>query len=303
MSKFLNPFVILLISLQATAAWAIGDVRPIAIRGTPPFKAELAVETDYSGKADTGFPTSRTDVSQWVNQVQALYFPEVRGNLHLRTGVVWQRSTFDSEVAEPIPGKLQTVTAVLGMDHRLSSKWDMRLEVRPGLYGDLSDVHGGTFNAPFIGGLSYFANPRLHILGGFMVDPRADLPFFPFVGFRWQYAPNWTLEFVAPKPRVRYQASESLSLYTGAEIRGGTFRVGRDFGTTVGDPRLNDDVLNVREYRVGGGAEWKITPFIILDASAGYMIERRFHYREADVNYYSGGAPYAQVSFRYRFSR
>lgn len=267
-----------------------------------PHKAEVAIESDYSGKADTGFPAARHDVSAWASRIHALYFPEVKSNLHLRVGGAWERWTSDTDAAT-VPSKLQSAYAVLGYDWRISRKWDMRFEIRPGLYGDFSDVHGGTVNAPFIAGVTYFLNPRLHLLSGFMVNPQNDARFFPFVGARWQFADKWTLDFVAPRPRVRYKATDQLSLWTGLEIRGGTFRVARDFGTRSGDFRLNDDRLQIREYRAGGGADWKWTPFVSLEASGGYVIERRLHYQEADVTYYSKGAPYVQVSFRLRLPR
>lgn len=262
--------------------------------------AEITVETDYSGKAATDFPGHRTDVTAWAHSVQAVSYPEIRSNLHGRFGAGWNRLTLDADQPEVLPSKLQSAYAVLGGDWRFSRRWDLRFETRPGLYGDLSDVHSQTVNSPVVVGFSYFASPKWLVLGGFLANPNGDMPFFPFAGFRYQASKALAVEFLAPRPRVVYDLTDRLSIYGGFEFRGGSYRMARDYGTRVGDPRLNNELLSFREYRAAAGAEYDLTRILALDLSAGYVLERRLHYRDANVNQYAHRAPFVQANLKLR---
>ena len=39
------------------------------------------------------------------------------------------------------------------------------------------------------------------------------------------------LSAIPPKPQLQYELSKSVTLYTGAEILGGTYHLNNDFGT------------------------------------------------------------------------
>lgn len=251
-------------------------------------------------KAEVSYAADSVDGTKWAHQVEVLAFPEIARATHARLGGGWTRLTLRESA--PVPGKLQALHAVIGFDRRFAPGWDMRLEVRPGLYGDLSDVHGGTWNAPVVGGLSYFASPKLMWLGGFMVDPRGSR-FFPFIGFRWTFAESWSLEMVAPRPGIRYRVNDRVSLRAGIDFRGGSYRMARDYGTRAGDPRLNNDILEVREFRAGPGIEWTLAPSLVLDLSGGWAFERRYHYQRTNIQYYGKEAPYALATLRYRWLR
>lgn len=288
--------------LMNAAGIGLAEEEAPALEHRRPARAEVSVESDHSGNADTGFSQGRRDVRTWAQRLDALYFPTVRRNLHLRIGGAWHRWRSGTE-ASTVPGTLHEAFAVLGMDWRLSRRWDLRFEVHPGLYGDFSDIHGGTVNVPILSGVSFFASQRLHVLAGFFANPRSGTPVLPFVGARWQIDERWTLDLVAPRPRVRFRVNPDMTLWSGLEVRGGTYRVGRTFGSRSGDARLNGDLLGVREFRAGGGVEWDLGRGWGVEAAGGVVLERRLRYEDADVTYYSKRAPFVTAALHYRWAR
>ena len=120
---------------------------------------------------------------------------------------------------------------------------------------------------------------------------------------RWKFAPQWVLNATLPAPRLEYELSRNMTVYAGAELRGGNYRVDDDF---VGDPvepgNLNNAIVQYVEIRTGAGVAWKLGEACKLTVEAGYVPRREFDYYRADIRYKSdGGAPYGALSFRASF--
>jgi hypothetical protein len=209
-------------------------------------------------------------------------------------GAAWRRFDFSGSRAD-VPESLSSAALKLGYTRKLSPEWQLWAEIDPGLYSDFEDVSSDDFNVPF--GLRAIYAASRDVQWGFALfaDPRGSTPVVGGIGVRWKFAPDWTLLAFLPEPRIEYAVSPELSLYAVANIRGGTFRVAEDFGRRRGRPELDNQDLDFREIGAGVGARWKLSPTVSLNASVGWMIDRRFEFDDRDLLLNGDGAPSFQL--------
>lgn len=210
-------------------------------------------------------------------------------------GLGWRRFDFSGSVAD-VPDSLSSLALKLGYSRTLSPKWSLRAEIDPGVYSDFEDVGSDDVSAPFGMRVIYAASRELQWAFALFVDTRSSVPVIGGVGARWQFAPKWTLLAFLPEPRVEYAAAENLTLFAGAGMRGGTFRVAEDFGRRRGRGQLDNQDIDFRELTVGAGARWKISPTLSAGVSLGWMLDRRFEYEDRDLLLNGDGAPTLQFS-------
>ena len=220
----------------------------------------------------------------------------------LRLGFDWQRFSFALPQRAPLPGTLQSLSAVVGFDFQLFDSWLVRIEAEPGFYSGSGDFAARDFNVPFVLGGSYIASADLQWIVGVSVDVNRSIPVFPGVGVRWKFADQWVLNAVLPRPRLEYAWGRELTLYGGADLRGSTFRVSRDFGDNHGSAKLNGAVVDLTEIRAGVGASWKISSWLQTDLETGVVAYRDFDFHRAHENYESkGAAAYGQFVIDVKF--
>ncbi len=203
---------------------------------------------------------------------------------------------FDVPGAAPIPGSLHETSVRLGGLWRRNEKWTFQGMLSPGLYSDLKDIDGGDFNVPGLFLAFWQVHDRLQLIAGAGVNARRDLPVIPALGARWRFADDWTLLAVFPTPRIEYAATESLTLFAGAELVRSAYRVAEDFGNRFGRPDLNDQDISYNEWRVGAGVRWRIAGTLSVSVDAGWTGEREFNFDDRNLELTSKGAPYAQIS-------
>ncbi|MDX2227097.1 MAG: hypothetical protein SFY92_08440, partial [Verrucomicrobiae bacterium] len=187
-----------------------------------------------------------------------------------RFGVGWNRYSFGINNALRVPNTLQSVSLTTGFDFSVGDKWLFRFEAQPGIYGDFDEVNSNQFNVPLIFGGTYFVNEKFQLFFGVFVDffgnpyyglgIKDDFPVFPAVGFRWQITDDLVFMALPPKPRLTYSITDTLSIYGGGQLLGGSFRTSPNFGNNTGDPRLNDSLVDYSEIRGGVGLGWNVTP-------------------------------------------
>jgi hypothetical protein len=210
-------------------------------------------------------------------------------------GLGWRRFDFSGSVAD-VPDSLSSLAMKLGYSRTLSPKWSLRAEIDPGVYSDFEDVGSDDVSVPFGMRILYAASRELQWAFALFVDTRSSVPVIGGVGARWQFAPKWTLLAFLPEPRVEYAAADNLTLFAGAGMRGGTFRVAEDFGRRRGRGQLDNQDVDFRELTVGAGARWKISPALSAGVSLGWMLDRRFEYESRDLLLNGDGAPTLQFS-------
>ena len=213
-----------------------------------------------------------------------------------RIGGEWERLGFGVPAAAPVPNTLQSVQLHLGNTWFINGKTFLQFAVNPGIYSDFEDVDFGDLNAPMSARLIYLQSTNVQWVAAFIGNLKSELPVVGGVGLRWRIAPEWTLDLILPRPQMRHELSDRLMIHLGGEMRGGAFRVAEGFGTRTGLPRLNDDDVTYREFRVGGGFRWKLRKKITAMVDGGWVIDRRFKFENSRLQLNGEGAPFFQFA-------
>lgn len=271
-----------------------------------PFSFEFQAEETYAGRGDVE-RGERGDM-------RVTNFHESDGRFHfiltpmtkigiLRLGVQTERYSFGFGSRAPIPNDLYSTALVIGLDTEFSDSFLIRLEADPGFYGvDVDDFGQDTFNVPVIFGGTYIVSSNFQIVFGIGFDALRKYPVLPGGGIRWKFAPEWTLNAVAPTPRLEYEPNSNLLFYAGADIRATSYRVEKNFGTLRGNLGLNHAAITYEEVRTGGGLDWKLSSAVKLTLEGGVIPYRNFDFHRTEVRYHQDGvAPYGMVALHAAF--
>lgn len=262
------------------------------------------VEASYnaSGGARTHVGRGRNaDVSSQSTQFQYLLSYATSGAPIIRFGVGYDRYDFGFAGPGFIPDALQSLTLVTGLDLKISD-FLIRIEAKPGFYGDNRDFNGGDFNIPFFLGASYLVSKDFQWIAGLSFDANRSNPVMGGIGFRWKTSDRWTVNIVPPNPRVEFKATDDVTLYAGGQIVGSTFRVNENFGNGRRGRSYRSALVDYTEIRTGVGASWKFNPQGTLEVELGYMPYRDFDFHKVGDNYETkSGAIYGQVGIKLGF--
>jgi hypothetical protein len=275
---------------------------------------EFDADTSYVGDARTNFGSGVSgNVSEQNEDAKFLIEPQYNDGPIYRFGLSYERYNFGLSKAAPIPDILQAENLVVGMDFELFNSWLVRVEADPGLYNDGRAAGFRDFNVPFTIGGSYIAGEDIQWVVGLEVDINRQIPVFPAVGFRWQIRDQWVLDAILPTPRLEFDENKNLTLYLGADVDDGTYRMDQGLGVgydqtyhnftarTVG-PRLGGTIVEYDEVRIGTGLSWKATKVFTLELECGYLPYREFDFHRADAHFSNNsGAPYGQMSLSAQF--
>ena len=270
------------------------------------FSFEFEAEAAYFGNGDVQRgETGNLRINDFDGNQAHVHFiltPRVKIGI-LRLGVQEERYSFGFGRNAAIPDVLQSTSLIVGLDTEFSDSFLIRLEAQPGFYGtDFDDFGQDTFNVPVVVGGTYIVNAGFQIIFGLGVDAFRKYPVLPGGGIRWKFAPQWTLNAVAPTPRLEYELNSSFMLYGGADIRATSYRVDKQFGTVRGNTALNHAAITYEEVRAGGGFEWKLTSAIKLSAEGGFIPFRNFDFHRTQVRYHQdGGVPYGMLALHAAF--
>ena len=278
-----------------------------------PISQEFTIEGSYGGGVQTKQGSARLGDADIANShFDYVVSPQVKDGVLLRFGIDAERDDFGfGNHQMPLPNTLMSTNLIMGVDLALTDKILFRIEAHPGLYSDFTEITGSDIDVPVQFGATYLYSKDLQIILGGEIDLKSDIPFIIVPGVRWQFADQWVLSLIPPKPQLQYEFSKALTLYVGADIIAGTYHLNDQFGTnhasvTVpGQPNSNDKIVDFNEDRIGVGATWKFMPNLSLDVSTGYIAYREFdiHKNEIGFNHHSttfhenigDGAPYGEV--------
>jgi len=263
---------------------------------------ELEAESSYIGPADTSFGGGQKKSIRSVHT-------SVRQNVTTRAlmaflftgGFEWERYGFLDNSGLPVPDALHSLNFPAAIDFRWSNKDMMRLQAAPGFYTDADPISQKNFNVPYALAYSRIFSKKFQIGLGLSVNPWRGQRVLGGGGFRWQINDRWKLKFLMPRPQIEYRASKSVHLRIESDFRGDTFRVNSNFGDQVGNPALNNAIVDYQEIRAGGGFSWNIKPLLELRMDGGVLLDRKFNYHNNEVRSTSGKAPYGMIYLRYMF--
>src|SRR5438874_9866693 len=268
------------------------------VESESPFSFEFHAEETYAGNGNVERGSLRVrNFHESDTRIHFILTPMTRIGV-LRLGVQTERYSFGYGNLAPIPNDLHSTALVLGLDTEFSDSFLIRLELDPGFYGtDFDDFGQDTFNVPVILGGTYIVSSNFQIVFGIGFDALRKYPVLPGGGIRWKFASQWTLNAVAPTPRLEYEPNSNQLFYGGADIRATSYRVEKNFGTLRGNPALNHAAITYEEVRVGGGLDWKLTSAMKLSVEGGVIPFRNFDFHRTQVRYHQDGiAPYGMVA-------
>lgn len=274
---------------------------PVAPRAGD-FALETAADVAWSGRANLGEGTKQLgDLAVTTVRLSAVRtLPRDKDSAWIVGGSV-QRFDVDFTGRGPVPARLTALNLKLGYNHQFNPGLLLRTEIDPGIYSDFKDLSGGDFNAPLGVRVIVASSRELQWLFGVNVDFRGRRPVMGGPGLRWQFAPDWTLLLIVPAPRIEHALSRDLTAFAGASLRGGTFRVAKDFGRRQGRAELDDQDVSYRELSVGAGLRWSLSPGLALNVAAGWMFDRRFEFDRRDLLLNGDGASLLQLALTGRF--
>ncbi len=277
-----------------------------------PVSQEFNEETSYSGRTTLKQGNAKLGGVDGIDSsFDYVVSPQIKDGYLLRLGVDVEQNSFGVFPNAPLPNTLDSANAIVGMDMALSDKILMRAELHPGVFGDSTNVTGNDFDMPVQIGGTYLMSQNLQFILGIQIDLKSNYPVIGLPGVRWQFADKWVLSAIPPKPQLQYEVNNALTLYTGAELMGGTYQLNSAFGSNHGhgpgttNSQFNDNVVDYTEIHVGAGLTWKFMPNLSLDVSGGYVPYRNFEIHADKVGYdtrstgfhnsLGDGAPYASI--------
>jgi hypothetical protein len=273
------------------------------VESESPFPFEFHAEETFVGDGDVQRGSlSVRNFHESDTRVHFILTPRVAIGI-LRIGVETERYSFGYSSNAPIPNHLHSTALVLGLDTEFSDSFLIRIEADPGFYGtDFDDFGRDTFNVPFIIGGTYIFSSNFQVVFGIGIDALRKYPVLPGGGVRWKFASQWTLNAVAPTPRLEYEPNSSMLFYAGADLRATSYRVEKNFGMLRGNPALNHGAITYEEVRVGGGLDWKLTSAMKLSLEGGVIPFRNFDFHRTEVRYHQDGiAPYGMLALHAAF--
>jgi hypothetical protein len=283
-----------------------GDDKAITSDAPVPKASSVSweIQADFSAVGDAEFKglANTDDISVLDTAFSAIASIQARDGLIFRLGVELQRFDFSRPSGAPAPFGLESMALVVGADFQLGTEWLGRIDFKPGLYGSNQTLRAQNFNVPINLGVSYFVSADLQLVVGASVDVNRKYPVIPAIGARWKFAPDWVLNAILPTPRLEYTLNRSVTLYTGADFQGGTYRLSNLPEHSPKDGRLRNGIVDYTQIRVGAGTTWSINDHFTLEVEAGFVPVHEFDYHRAETRLRTKEIPpYAGISLKAEF--
>lgn len=298
--RFLLLALIFVATPQTWAATIRGEVETLGDEKKVAVSLDLfELDSSYVFESDLHRDGSFGDQYSIQNSFSYAHRILLNGHLYLRLGIDYSRFDFGSTGA-PVPGHLQSVAAVIGVDYMHNNDVGAFIQVRPGIYTE-SDFGSAAFDAPITLGRIWVLQPdRVYLFTGVNAAfLRGQFPVLPLVGLIWMPHEQWKVMAILPEPRVIYSPGDKIKFWAGGQLAGGSFRTDRD--NTITPAKLNGAQVDYAEYRVGGGFIYSPAENLSIDLGGGYVIQRQFDFHRADIKYKTDGAPYLRVELRAGF--
>jgi hypothetical protein len=288
----------------ALAQWGRAVEAPLQQLAGPQQKTGVSLdliefESSYVFESDLHRNGSFGDQSAVQNSFSYAHRFYLRDHIYLHLGVAYDRFDFGASGA-PVPGHLQSLAAVIGIDYMHNNDVGAFIQFKPGFYTE-NDFDDAAFDVPITLGRIFVLQPdHLYLFAGANAAfLRGRWPVIPIAGLIWMPNDNWKVMAMLPEPRVIYSPSDHWDFWAGGELTGGSFRTDRN--DAIVPTKLNGAQVDYSEYRVGGGFIYSPCDNVSVDLGGGYAIRREFDFHRADIKYKADGAPYLRLEFKAKF--
>jgi hypothetical protein len=263
----------------------------------------VETENSYTFESDLNHGGSFGKQDEFQNDFEYGHRFLISGNYYAHAGIAYDRFDFGNTRA-PVPTHLQSLAGVIGIDYMHGEDVGAFIQFRPGIY---TEEHIGlaSFDCPITLARFFVLQPeKLYVLAGVnYAFLRGGYGAIPLTGIVWIPAEKWKVMAIPPEPRVVYSPNDNLDLWVGGEFEGGAFRTDHhdEFLNIKHVAKLSGTQVDYVDYRAGAGFTYNLTKAIALDASAGYAIERAFHFHRAGENFRTDPAPYLKIELKGKF--
>ena len=259
----------------------------------------FAYRTSYVFESELENNGSFGKQAAWQNLFDYGHRFLLTGSLYLHAGFDYERFNF-SQTDAPVPGHLQSIAGVIGLDYMHGSDLGAFIQFRPGFYAE-NDFNISSFDVPTtLGRVFVLQENRLY----FFLGMRAALlsgkyPVIPLAGIVYRPNPQWSFDLVPPEPRITYAPSKRFSVFVGGELVGGSYRT--DQNANIVPSKLSGAQIDYTDYRAGAGIIYSPCKALTIDLAGGYSIERSIDYHRAGENFTTDPAPYFRASITAQF--
>lgn len=303
----MKPSIILFLatSLAAAAAPDAGSVAPTVVSAPLGLGVSLSGSASGSTKLKTGGQAAG-DVSSVEFDQSAAYETALPNGATLTVGHSLHGSYFDlpaQNATTALPKRLQSAMADFTYSQPCNDQWNAFVSVSPGLRWAGSHVGSGAFAVSGGAGAFYRHSDSLTLMLGLGFDSMADHKIMPGFGVQWVPSTRWNVSLGFPRTAITYTVCEPLSISLVAEGVGDTYHVEADpLPGLAGKPSLADTKLEYEDYRIGLAAEYKLSAWCNLVATAGCVVDRKFDYFDRDYELKSDGtAAYGSLALSMKF--
>ena len=187
----------------------------------------------------------------------------------------------DGPMISDLPARVYDATVQFRWWKRFTPRFGIDFAVTPGVFGDFEHRGSEAFRIPGHVAARFEWTPRAEILFGAAYLDRDDVAVLPVGGLIWRPRDDWSLEMVAPRPRIArrvrspWDDTDAIEhwVYLAGEFGGGTWAIRRAEDT--------DDVLTYRDFRAIVGVERKALWRLDWRLELGYVFERAIEYAGA----------------------
>lgn len=257
----------------------------------------ISFQTSTTHTFESDF-TNRAAGSQSATLFEsALTLPiRLNNSLRLQTGMSYSRAEFGGDSTPLLPGHMQGVAGIIGLEFLVKDQPAFYVRLSPGLYF-IDDASGDSFDIPILlGGAWRFSESFIGLYGATYSGFR-DIPILPAVGFLWNITDSIDFNLTFPTPNITWKINDNWRLAIEGTYRGISVHTAQD----VDDPRFHDTELSYRELAAGLSTTYEFNEDTQLRFAVGWTFQRRFEYDNPETTFRAEGSPYLGISFRARF--
>lgn len=287
----LSSAVPLALALLPSLTLAQAPVEP-----TPHFEFQASGSFTGEGDADLAGTTPGT-LETRIGRAGLVYHGSMSEVLQYRLGAHFSEVRIDATAGIPLPDRLQSASAELGLTWNVDRAWTLIAMAQPGVHSDTEASSSDGFDVPVIA-LAQWRQGSWTFGAGARFSTLARNRAIPIAFARWQPSARWSFSLGAPRTEAAYKATAGTVFFAGASFEGGAFAVDDPALTApAGYPSLRDTKLDYREIRVGAGVRHSFSSALRLQLEAGAAVDRRFEYFDRSLKIEADGAAFVALSF------
>ncbi len=257
------------------------------------------VESGYVFKSDLNHGGSFGKQDELQTSFEYGHRIQLAGNYYFHLGLSYDRYDFGNTSA-PVPDHLQSIAGVFGVEYMHGSDVGAFLQVRPGFYFQ-NEIGLSSFDVPItLGRIFVVKEKKFYVMGGAYASfLRGRFPILPLVGVIWIPSDHIRLMAVFPEPQLVYSVTNNLNIWIGGEFAGASYRTDRN--ESIRPTKLSGAQVNFSDYRAGAGLTYTVSKSLLLEAGAGYSLQRQFDFARAGETYRTDPSPYLRVQLSAAF--